>query len=340
MQCNWHVSGVERSGAPRLRPVGRRAFTLVELLVVIAIIGVLIGLLLPAVQAAREAARRTQCTNSLKQIGLALHNYELALQLYPPGRLGCDGVTSPVCACGSNTDTQRVGTSALVLILPYMDNSPMYASASFDKIGIWNDSQDAALNKGWLDPPRLKLVSTSVPFYVCPSSTAELYWPDLTWWGIPVAPATGSYAMCHGSLGPSLGISTTLKCQNTGLFNYGLSRAAREITDGLSNTFFAGEVLAADTPESENVWTYAARLLDTMRSTENPLNTPPGKGAYTTCPYGPCHNGAFGSQHPTGANFLYGDARVSFINENVDLSIYRAASTIALGEVIVATGQQ
>ena len=317
----------------------RHAFTLVELLVVIAIIGVLIGLLLPAVQAAREAARRSQCSNNLKQIGLALHGYELALQVYPPGRLGCDGVTSPVCACGSNTDTQRVGTSALVLILPYMDNSPMYASASFDKLGIWNDS--ASLNTAWHDSPRLKLISTSVPTYVCPSSTAELFWPDLTWWALPVAPATGSYAMNHGNLGPSQGVSTTLKCQNTGLFNYGSSRMQREITDGLSNTFFAGEVLAAHTPESENIWSYGARLVDTMRNTENPVNTPPGKGAFITCPYPPtCHNGAFGSEHPQGANFLYGDARVVFINENVDLGIYRAASTISKGEAIVATGQQ
>ncbi len=318
----------------------RRGFTLVELLVVIAIIGVLIALLLPAVQAAREAARRSQCNNNLKQIGLALHNYEIVLKVYPPGRLGCDGVTSPTCACGSNTDAQRVGTSALVLILPYMENNPLYDSASFQKIGIWNDSMDPALNKGWLDAPRLKLVSTRVPTYVCPSSTAEPYWPDLTWWAIPVAPATGSYAMCHGSIGPSDGISTRMKCQNTGLFLYGTVRASREVTDGLSNTFYAGEVLAAHTPESENIWTYASRHLDTMRNTENPLNTPPGKGTYVTCPYGPCHNGAFGSEHPTGANFLYGDGRVAFVSENVDLATYRAASTIALGETVVATGQQ
>ncbi len=78
----------------RLRRTG---FTLVELLVVIAIIGILVALLLPAVQAAREAARRTQCNNQLKQIGLALDLYEGSYKLYPPGRVGCDGITTGPC---------------------------------------------------------------------------------------------------------------------------------------------------------------------------------------------------------------------------------------------------
>ena len=85
-----------------------RGFTLVELLVVIAIIGILIGLLLPAVQSAREAARRSQCANNLKQIGLAMAAYEVAIGVYPTGRLGCDGWTGDVCA--NNPGWRRPGT--------------------------------------------------------------------------------------------------------------------------------------------------------------------------------------------------------------------------------------
>jgi prepilin-type N-terminal cleavage/methylation domain-containing protein/prepilin-type processing-associated H-X9-DG protein len=105
-----------------------RGFTLIELLVVIAIIAVLIALLLPAVQSAREAARRAQCTNNLKQIGLALANYESANQIYPTG--GMTLVTSFATATWGNEDGNN-GVSWVALILPYLEQNPVYAAINF-----------------------------------------------------------------------------------------------------------------------------------------------------------------------------------------------------------------
>ena len=108
----------------------RRGFTLIELLVVIAIIAVLIALLLPAVQAAREAARRAQCTNNLKQIGLALHNYHTAMDKFPMGvsKAPCCGARRHRRAWGYGRWT---GWSAQALMLGYLDQTPLYNAANF-----------------------------------------------------------------------------------------------------------------------------------------------------------------------------------------------------------------
>src|SRR4051812_20415149 len=104
----------------------RRGFTLIELLVVIAIIGVLIALLLPAVQAAREAARRAQCTNNLKQIGLAIHNYEGAQGAFPMGNM-TRSRTYDNCAT-------YWGHTWMNFILPYIESGTQYNAANFSRV--------------------------------------------------------------------------------------------------------------------------------------------------------------------------------------------------------------
>jgi len=309
------------------RHLTHRAFTLVELLVVIAIIGVLIALLLPAVQAAREAARRAQCTNNLKQIGLALHNYEGSFKVYPPGRVGCDGVNLNAPECPDSK--QYVGTSGLVLILPFMELQPLYDEFDLTD-GPW------AYSTTWV-AKNAYAIGQPVESYICPSDNPERFSVDL------VAPnyhisdtptAVGNYAFVTGKFGPDDDkIGSLTKYENSGVFYYLRTHAVREITDGLSHTMFVGEVIEPHTPNSSNIWTYALRLLDCQRSTRNPLNTRPGLGeSFAKDNYEA--NAAFASQHPGGANFLFGDGHAAFLSDNIDLLTYRAYSTRSGGEAI------
>jgi prepilin-type N-terminal cleavage/methylation domain-containing protein len=307
----------------------RGGFTLVELLVVIAIIGILIALLLPAVQSAREAARRASCANNLKQIGLAFANYEVALGSYPPGRMGCDGWNSDVCA--GNMGYQRPGTSGFVMILPYLEQQTLYdmlqpfANGAVYPVGGPAGSNDGT-TKGWRTESVDKAVKSRPPVFVCPSSLTK---------PMKGSCATGCYALCQGSRGPTFGISQTkVKHYNNGMFNYRTALKPKHVKDGLSNTMFVGEVIDGHTAESANCWSLAGRHTHSMRSTDNPLNTKPGEGIYVENPpgsgdpiYGVKVNGAFASEHPLGGHFAFGDGAVHFVNDNIDLDTYQALST-------------
>lgn len=317
-------------------------FTLVELLVVIAIIGILIALLLPAVQAAREAARRSSCTNNLKQVGLALLNFESARKAFPAGRFGCDELTVGLVTsggksvnCGTNVAVNHAG-SGFVTILPYMEGAALYALAKYDQDGIWRDLSAA----WWSDPQRKQMVMTRPSVMVCPSSTADAKCKDCSislYTQADQNAATGSYAMCMGTLGknPNPG-SAKVKYFNTGLFVHKILKKVREVTDGTSKTFAVGEVKSEDTYDGFNLWTQTFRMGSVARSTENPLNSPhqhpPAPGVAADCHYGPCWNAAFGSNHNGGATFVYADGHTTFVSDNVDPLTYQAASTIAGGE--------
>ncbi|MGN6543600.1 MAG: DUF1559 family PulG-like putative transporter [Aureliella sp.] len=180
----------------------RRAFTLVELLVVIAIIGILTGLLLPAVQMAREAARRTQCSNNLRQIGIALHNYHGVRRTLPPGCLEWRPPKGP------NTRKQFAWSA---MILPYLEQTELYESIDF------RVPYDA--------PTNFKAGSVSLSVYRCPSA---------------VAPPPGGFGKTDyaGIYGQRI---TTFTNTNNGVFIYERAYRFEDIRDGLSQTICVAE---------------------------------------------------------------------------------------------------
>jgi prepilin-type N-terminal cleavage/methylation domain-containing protein/prepilin-type processing-associated H-X9-DG protein len=319
----------------------RRGFTLVELLVVIAIIGVLVALLLPAVQAAREAARRAQCVNNERQIPLALIEFHDAKGYFPAARLGCDttGEPAPGTDCGPSKPTTYGefayhGASALVMILPYIEQQALYNQFQLDKIPLWGAGST------WYDaaPQSFKDALTKrIDMFVCPSDNELLpfseYKHELSARAGEVA--AGSYACVAGAQGPPN--TTQLKYDNDGVFFYRRTFKIPEISDGTSNVMFIGETISGHKTENNNIWTNGNRGNSTMRTTRTPLNTiigPTVVGTANTVTPDPGSHAGFNSAHPSGANFGFGDGHVIFIADSIDINTYRALSTRAGDETV------
>lgn len=301
------------------------AFTLVELLVVIAIIGVLVALLLPAVQAAREAARRSQCSNNLKQISLAMMNYEDTYKCLPPGRVGCDGDGSYQCT-GFNSGAGTLGLSGFVSTLPFLEQKPLFEKIDFSTVP-W--STDTGTPPNWYATNRT-LVEARPKFMVCPSEIAK---PLIDSGSMKIA--TGTYAMCGGHQGPPNG--APIKFNNTGVFLYRTALRLADVTDGTSSQFLVGETRGSDgfvngaNAAAPNMWTTGSRMI-TLRTTVNPVNQPPNTG--TRDPNVPNANAAFGSLHPAGAQFGFVDGHVSMIMNNINFVTYQRLSMRGDGEVV------
>src|SRR5579863_70353 len=200
------------SCTPKLRRAG--GFTLIELLVVIAIIAVLIAILLPAVQQAREAARRAQCKNSLKQIGLALSNYQSRINAYPPGYVT---VVNPDGSEGG------FGWGWGSFLLGDMDLAPLQQQTNF--------------LKDITDPANVTQRQTPLPALRCPSEVYEGIFNVVDQNGNPLTSvAHASYVAINGNAGVSGNEAT-----NDGAFLRNKSFRPENFTDGLSNSFFVGE---------------------------------------------------------------------------------------------------
>jgi prepilin-type N-terminal cleavage/methylation domain-containing protein/prepilin-type processing-associated H-X9-DG protein len=352
----------------------RKGFTLIELLVVIAIIGVLIALLLPAVQAAREAARRAQCVNNLKQMGLALHNYESSNGCFPPSGESTNFANSPAT-------TQFIdGVGVFPRMLQFLEGGVI-----FNTINFGHEYNCAA-------GVNFTAYSTGVNVFICPSATRQ---PSGLRDNVdPNDTASVAFGLGYGiqdygptcytdisptlTPGPGATIITPFRDKTTranGLLKQGFTKIA-DCTDGLSNTIAIAEDAGRDSryvsPYTEGYYdgTNARVILDpdgigpltaqrrywrwaepdASFGVSNQINNK-YRPMYCNTPYSTgCvdqnglkvqgnnagANDEIFSYHPGGANFLAGDGSVKFIKDSVSLLVLRKLVTLAGGEVLSA----
>ncbi|MDX2038424.1 MAG: DUF1559 domain-containing protein [Isosphaeraceae bacterium] len=337
----------------------RSGFTLIELLVVIAIIAVLISLLLPAVQAAREAARRAQCTNNLKQLGLALHNYHQSVNAFAPGSTHWPA-GSPASGCDSGNFIPRQHT-VFSLILPFMEQQNVYNLINFHfAAGTGGTSTMYGVQPGLV---QYTAFDTTISSFICPSDLPQT----------PLTPASSQNAYRQCSYAASVGTWDTIRNTDRtncrpyppdGAFGYEFTLSEAGVTDGLSNTLFIGELARfRNHPLTwQNTWSRSGGYSFSF--------TNPGGGTGTSFTYQvlitavPRINAGllvphvvsrmpveawtldrrnlemgqlgFRSQHPGGANFLMGDGSVRFLKATIAPAVYRGLSTRNTGEVLSA----
>lgn len=342
--------------------IKRSGFSLVELLVVISIIAVLISLLLPAVQSAREAARRAQCTNNLKQIGLAIHNYENAVGAFPPSGEGTVYTVTPAASAFT-------GISAQGRILQFLEGGNVYNQFNFSF--MYND----------LSGVNITAASVAINTFVCPTANQEgtangretVRDPgDPNWKGYAI---TSYGATCYTDISPTLsttglGASPAVPYRDKatrvdGVLSLNQTPISR-ISDGTSNSVMMTEdprgpfFVSPYTEGQAQTDTYVGRQLPTGRrrywrifEADNAFGVSGGINnkwrperstvAYddgTTAPAAAGTNGGrndeIASDHAGGANALFADGSVKFLKETINLQTLRSLISIQGGEVISA----
>lgn len=328
---------------------GRRGFTLIELLVVIAIIGVLVALLLPAIQQARESARRSQCTNHLKQISIALHNYADVHKLLPPGM-----VFSNMGAGGTDLDwggPTQLGF--LVQILPYMDQAAIYESVNMNAMA-WSST---------LSPGHANTTAgtQSVLAYICPSDPTlprAFSWAGFNW-------GSTNYAGMVGTCVVDINVDPARWDNEAGSSNGLFYRTAiplNAVADGLSKTIMLAEIdrnwrgqdklfrkngdcntVTPPPPGSTDwitnvgfrggMWMTHSEAGSWVDTTRTPNFNQPDCSEWPD----PRNGSGFGklsprSNHGGGVNIALGDGTVHFIGDSIDFIVFRSLSTYNGGE--------
>jgi prepilin-type N-terminal cleavage/methylation domain-containing protein/prepilin-type processing-associated H-X9-DG protein len=355
-----------------MKRFSKRGFTLVELLVVIAIIGILIAMLLPAIQASREAANRNACLNHLAQLGVAVHNYEMAHGVYPPGTIEKQGPIQNV-AKGDHRNW-------IIHLLPYIEETNAYRHID-QSVGVYN-AKNAPVR------------AVTIPTLVCPSECGSA----------SLTIGLSNYAGVHHD------VEAPIDVNNNGVFFLNSHLRYDDITDGPSHTLFIGEKIfdsydlgwmsgtratlrntgwalnsslpplpmwsvpqppddgppsdpldaaagqagvksndevgaksqAAATPAAENEKTPVAEPMpekpakveaDQTKAPDDPVATlkPATKAAPSAL-----YVGGFGSYHPGGVNFAFGDGSVRFISDSIELAILQQLANRADGKLLPA----
>lgn len=335
----------------------KRGFTLIELLVVIAIIAVLIALLLPAVQQAREAARKTQCKNNLKQMGLALMNYESTHKVFPPARLDLSGL--------SYVPGGFYQSSWTTMSLPYFDQAPLYQNFNF--------------NLTWSDPSNLGVTTTKLSVFMCPSAPPTRnvpgptvkdgvgnFYPTATPYGFcdygSMNAVRACYFLSNGLPVPSMTIATNTatpasasKYEWDGGLKKGAATPISAITDGTSNTMMCVEdagrpgiqILATATAATtKDGWGWADIQAGYSLDGTTPDGLITGKST-CTIPSGPCsltttvapyginmtNDSEMYAFHVGGAHVLMCDGSVRFLSSNISAATLGAIATRNNGDI-------
>ena len=329
----------------------RSGFTLVELLVVIAIIGVLVALLLPAVQSAREAARRAQCSNNLKQIGLAIHNYEDTWKYMPPGSY------------------HAVFGTWITTILPFVEQKNLQERFFFDRSANFRPSPPGGIRYG--STQNLPVTTTQVPTFVCPSDTKSAigsFSSGITFHNYVAnfgnttrgrvtsgRTSTGQPNLFGGGPfvevihdiqgGPDGSPSYYTYIMHDNTFRKNMRLA--EITDGTSNTLAISETVQGKGGDLRGFgWWGGGAHFETLLMPNSPL---PDRTEQSCTPAirlnPPCQNRTVGnaefeesiaarSRHPSGVMAAMCDGSVRFFNNNIALDTWRALGTAHGGDVV------
>jgi len=347
----------------RIRPKRQgAAFTLIELLVVIAIIAVLIGLLLPAVQAAREAARRSQCVNNLKQIALALHNYESAQSSFPWNQNTYNNIFPNPSTPGAGGNDDGNSWSALALMLPYVEQVQVHNAINFS-FGF----NEMAGQNGLADPIQGTAVQVTIASFICPSDTGKgrnsyraSNGTNWDWW----SRESGAGPMTRGA--DSRISNVTDGTSNT------ISFAERNRGDGDPSKYNPGDVYVGVPASAWGIPTYVVSnpadqavivksvIPDCVAATRSGTKTWDWGGFYWAAgdypgakmnfvlgpnskipdcsPWGDTGEGigfySARSRHPGGVNCAMTDGSVKFIKDSISLQTWYALATRSGGEVI------